>query len=289
MIDVRLDRITVVGSFKLKSDEKFGTYLRKIGWMDMSFDFEHGFVDGFKLERDLGGSFENVAVIVKNQYQTTWRLDTSNHLKDKEKETILAALDLLENRHLSRIDIAFDFINEKHSGMLHRFTKPNVTSTEVHGESLWMRGRSGQLQTIYAGKRKSLSLFRYYDKVAEQKAHRKEVAEDIKTWERLELQVRGTKASEWLANAKVMLSYFKLPEENKLDPKTRAMLVALNNGVVSYSELSPNTRSKYRKMARDNEGYDDTWARSAYLKLKEKEKDLQNEVDSFLVKMKIHF
>ena len=77
MINVQLDRVTVVGSFKQASAEKLGEYLRPIGWQDMSFDWEHGIVDGYVLKRLLNGDdTETVAVIVKNQYQTTWRLDT---------------------------------------------------------------------------------------------------------------------------------------------------------------------------------------------------------------------
>ena len=55
MINVQLDRVTVVGSFKQASAEKLGEYLRPIGWQDMSFDWEHGIVDGYVLKRLLNG------------------------------------------------------------------------------------------------------------------------------------------------------------------------------------------------------------------------------------------
>lgn len=284
MIDVKLDRVTVVGHFKSAAAESLGEYLRPLGWQDMSFDWEHGMVDGYVLKRILSNcDTETVAVIVKNQYQTTWRLDTSNHFRnDEEKRKVIAALDLFENKHLSRIDIAFDFINMDNAGMRHRFVKSNVTTTEIKGESLWIRGRNSHLQTLYAGKRKSLSLFRYYDKVAEQKRHRKEISEDIESWERLELQVRAERANEWLLNSRAMLSYFKLPQEYVLDPKDRAMLLALNAGHVSYKELAKATAAKYRKLAKSNLGFDDSWAKEAYKKLEEKQNELQKAVNSFV-------
>lgn len=284
MINVKLDRVTVVGHFKSAAAESLGEYLRPLGWQDMSFDWEHGMVDGYVLKRVLSNcDTETVAVIVKNQYQTTWRLDTSNHFRnDEEKRKVIAALDLFENKHLSRIDIAFDFINMDNAGMRHRFVKSNVTTTEINGESLWIRGRNSHLQTLYAGKRRSLSLFRYYDKVAEQKRHRKEISEDIESWERLELQVRAERANEWLLNSRAMLSYFKLPQEYVLDPKDRAMLLALNAGHVSYKELAKATAAKYRKLAKSNLGFDDSWAKEAYKKLEEKQNELQKEVNSFV-------
>ena len=284
MINVQLDRVTVVGSFKQASAAKLGEYLRPIGWQDMSFDWEHGIVDGYVLKRLLNGDdTETVAVIVKNQYQTTWRLDTSNHfVTNDEKSKVLKALALFENRHLSRLDIAFDFINMENSGMKHRFVKPNVTVSEIKVESLWIRGRNGKLQTLYAGKRKSLSLFRYYDKIAEQKRHRKEILEGIVSWERLELQVRAERTTEWLLNSRAMLSYFKMPQEYNLGPKDRAMLMALNNGAVAYSELAKATAAKYRKLAKNNLGFDDSWAKKAYEILCKKQVDLQMEINSFL-------
>ena len=84
MINVQLDRVTVVGSFKQASAEKLGEYLRPIGWQDMSFDWEHGIVDGYVLKRLLNGDdTETVAVIVKNQYQDAISLiQSSGDTKD---------------------------------------------------------------------------------------------------------------------------------------------------------------------------------------------------------------
>ncbi|MBI1700517.1 hypothetical protein HYQ59_1869, partial [Lactobacillus crispatus] len=205
-IDVKLDRITVVGFVNIDADA-LNNSLREIGWTDSGTDSE-GFSKYELLRPRKNRKPENKAVFLHNDYQESWRIDTSNHLSKKEKDAVVRALLLLKNKHVSRIDIAFDFIDGPYAGMRHRLY-PKGTTTSFIGENLFMFDKSQKIQTIYAGKRKSLSMYRYYDKLAERKSAGVKV-EGVKSWERLELQVRGKKADEWLINSKKMLECFKM-------------------------------------------------------------------------------
>lgn len=54
-------------------------------------------------------------------------------------------------------------------------------------------GRIGK--TILLGKRKSNSFIRFYDKLAEQEAHKFEVPEDLASWIRFEIEFKGSRAN----------------------------------------------------------------------------------------------
>lgn len=278
-INVKLDRVTVVGSFKLSPSEMMAIFAES-GWTigaskeDLCFE----------LHRVTGDVDEIKAVTLKNAHQVTWRLDTSNHLNEIEKGSVSRILALMENKHLSRIDVAFDFINCRYSGMKHRIFKPNTTMTEIF-ESVNMYGRGKNLETVYAGRRKSLSLFRYYDKKRERSAAHQPVADDIESWERLELQLRGDRTEQWLERSKEMLDCFKLPNYEKLSGTQKLILQNLVEHPKNIKELTLNTRAKYRKLIRENRGFDTTYSEKAQKVLEEHLDVLSAEVNSFLIEL----
>lgn len=292
-IDVKLDRVTVVGDFNVTQD-KLNDILREVGWTLNGTD-EDSF-DKFVLYRERKGlKPENKAIIMHNKYQTSWRLDTSNHLNAKEKMTIVRALLLMNNKHLTRIDIAFDYINGPYAGMKHRLFTKNVTQAYTGQNILF--GRSGKIETIYAGKRKSLSLYRYYDKIAEQLARKKKIDPSIKSWERLELQLRGNKTTEWLESAREMLKAFKMPniekaveidKNGRIKPvsfSVKCSLKVLAEDPSAWGEIpSSATRAKYRKLIEENNGYgfNTDYADMAFDVLKDRKEALGREVESFL-------
>lgn len=297
-IDVKLDRITIVGSVNIDKD-KLNDNLRKIGWVDSGTDLA-GFSKFELLRPRKNKRPENKAVFLHNDYQTTWRIDTSNHLSEEEKDKVVKALSFLNGKHISRIDIAFDFINGPYNGMKHRLY-PKGTTTSYVGENLFMLGKGEKIETIYAGKRKSLSQYRYYDKLIERQRAGVKVDKSIKSWERLELQVRGKKTKEWLLNSKTMLSCFKLPElekATKLDENGQRVPLSFQEYAAFRTLLedpnawrligSKSTKSKYKKIMDENDGFalNNDYADLAFDALKLKKEDLNNEVNSFLTELK---
>jgi hypothetical protein len=246
-----------------------------IGW---GFVITEDNTPEFRLERSLSPDVsENKAVLVPNRWQETWRLDTSNHLNADEKLKVINALALMFGKHLTRIDVAFDFINCENPGMKHRVIKANVS------ESYWINpifGRGKGLETLYIGKRKSLSQYRYYDKLVEQRKARAEVPTWINNWERLEIQLRGKKASEWLVEAEKMLDCFKLPSYNQVSGTEKLILKGLIADPTGINELSPNAKRKYRKLMLTT--FDSTYADRAYRTLRDNRQNLEVEVKSFL-------
>lgn len=284
-VNIKLDRVTIVGSVQLAPSD-FANALVEIGWT-----FGYPDEDGnnmFLLKRRTGDIEENKAVIVKNEFQPTWRLDTSNHLDKKEKQKVIMALMLFEFKHLSRIDIAIDFINGNYPGMLHRIFKP-YASTSYIGENLineqGLFGVGMKLETLYIGKRRSLSLIRYYDKKREQTKAHKKVSENVKSWERLELQLRGERTDQWLQEAKKMLSFFKLPTYEGLEGNAYFVMRGIVEDPNNWRRLSPHTKSKYRKMIKENKGFDTSYADKAYKALVFTMHELNDEINSFLVNL----
>lgn len=284
-VNIKLDRVTIVGSIQLAPSD-FANALVEIGWT-----FGYPDEDGnnmFLLKRRTGDIEENKAVIVKNEFQPTWRLDTSNHLNKKEKQKVIMALMLFKFKHLSRIDIAIDFINGNHPGMLHRILKPRASIGYI-GENLvneqGLFGVGMKLETLYVGKRRSLSLIRYYDKRREQTKAHKKVSKDIKSWERLELQLRGDRTEQWLQEARNMLDYFKLPTYEGLEGNSYFIMRGLVEDPNNWQRLSSRSKARYRKKIKQNEGFDTSYADKAYKALVFTMHELNDEINSFLVNL----
>lgn len=279
-IEVKIDRVTITGNI-LKTIDVLFESLKGTRWV-LSGD------DNFCLYRELeNGTNELVAGLFINPYQPlSWRLDTSNHLCNDDLEHIQKMIALMENPHFTRLDIAFDIINGYKPVMKHKIYRFNASQSEfsvADYSNLEITGRGRSIETIYSGKRKSEKMIRYYNKLIEQKSRKKVVSKDIVSWERLELQLRGKKPIEWLKCAEEMLSYFKMPDiQNVENVQDRAMLYALDTHLVEYKELSKATRAKFRKLIKENNGFDDEYSKLC-LEVLEKEKDnLENELSEFL-------
>ena len=279
-VSVSLDRVTISGKIEFTDDVLID--MSKLGW--------HSKNDYFLLDRDLGNDdFENVAGLFRNEYQDTWRLDTSNHFQNSsEKNAVKFIISLMEkdsisfsdNAHLTRIDVAFDFKNGDKPNMAHNIYRFNTTD-KTFSNAVY-RGRGKGIETIYSGARKSGFMIRYYDKLVEQRRHRKKVDPRIKKWERLEVQLRGKKTDEWVESAVKTLSCFKMPNfENIEDLSTRAMIVALDSGVVQWNELSKNSKTRYHKLFESSQGFDTEYADLAVDVFLENVDKIQAEIDEF--------
>lgn len=279
-ISVSLDRVTISG--KIDFSDEILLDMAKLGW--------HNKNDYYLLDRHLGcGDIENVAGLFYNEYQDTWRLDTSNHFQDSsEKDAVKFVIGLMDknsasasdNAHLTRIDVAFDFKNGDKPNMAHNIYRFN-SSDKTFSNAVY-RGRGKSIETIYNGARKSGFMIRYYDKLVEQRRHRKKIDSRIKKWERLEVQLRGKKTEEWASSAIEMLSYFKMPNFENIDNiSTRAMFCALDSGAVQWGELSKKSKVKYRKLFKENSGFDTEYADLAYSVFMDNVDKIQVEIDEF--------
>lgn len=275
--EVSIDRITVVGEVTKDSIIEFVS--RSDSWVVTSDD-------SFNLIRELDNGFtENIAHLGKSKYQSSYRLDTSVHfdLDGFYYEEIKGVLDLFNNPRFSRLDIAFDIFNIEEldmPAMAHRLYKSNI------GERTYMteiKGKGKQIETIYYGSARSLEQVRYYNKLVEMKTKKREISNNIKSWERLELQLRGFKTSEWFESANKLLTNFKLPElHNVKNAQDRATLYALESGVIDYSELSSATAARYRKMQSLNIGYNTSLSNILANALLKDLKKIENDLYSFI-------
>lgn len=280
-IKVSLDRITI-SSPVIKHNIsliEWQNYLKNTDWEQIS-DNE------FRLVRlNENGTSENVAELFKNPYQhESWRIDTSNHLENKhELAEIQRVVKFMSKPKITRIDIAFDIINGTKPNMAHRIYKPNTSSSIFASDLLLMRGRNNAIQSYYVGKRKSEKMVRLYDKVVEQKSRRKKIPEGVKKWERLELQLRSAESNNWVENAREMLSYFKMPAFENIEKATdRAMMYALDNNFINFKDLSNGTATKFRKLIKNNVGFDTEYSELMLKVLEENIDNLKNEIDSFI-------
>ena len=271
---ISIDWISISGKFHA---EQHYTTLKKNHWRQV--DELDGRPLMFELDRaDENGEFTQLAVLKRNKFNG-WRIETSNHIQSpKEKQFISNIIALFDSPHVTRLDIAIDFINCEHAGMNYKIFKPNTTTT-VH------YNKAGKIETTYYGKRKSNVQYRYYDKRLEQSQSKQNLPDNIASWERLELQLRSKKvASNWYKEAVKMLSYLKRPNLTTIadkDPKSFYMLIGIIEHPEKFNNLAKGTKSKYRKMIKNNQGFDTTLADKARQELKDSAGRINQEISSF--------
>lgn len=282
-ISVKLDRITVTGKIIKVSTSliELQRILVNTRWEQVS-DYE------FQLRRqNENGVMENVAGLFANPHQaSSWRLDTSNHLRGDELQQILVPISNMIDAHLTRIDVAFDIKNGTLPNMAHRIYRFNSTERSFGERVDEYTGRAKQIQTIYAGTRKSEKQIRYYDKIAEQKSRRKKIPEGIRQWERLEIQLRGSSVADWKLACRQMLSIFKMPNIKSVEnPQERAMLFALSEHMVEWPDLSKASQAKFRKMLREDQGLNDEYSQLLLTYFDEHVDDLNAEIAAFVAQV----
>lgn len=189
----------------------------------------------------------------------------------------------LDNPHFTRIDVAFDFEVDMSSW---RWIDLQARPQRHY------YGRNGKLETVYVGGKDSNIIYRIYNKAEESKKNRKKNNEEFdfedkgkKYWWRIEVQFRRESAQTFFENIDTDINIFDdvFPvahyfdnDESKwddflksgLDVKDRAMLHYLIDFPESFAELSPNTRSKYKKMMKSVSSYVGAHIRTVYKKNK---------------------
>lgn len=243
---VNWDRITIVGN--LLAELNKSTLLR-LGWKEKEN------IKGYAQQFELMRKRKRVATLIRNKHSgcNSWRLDTSNHLTESDKEKLTKTAQLMQdNIHITRLDLAFDFINCEYSGMKHKFYKSGTS------QALFL-DRRGTLETLYTGKQYSSIRYCYYNKLKERKQKRACIPEDYETWERIELRLKGQKVNEWITQATKMLKCFKLPTietNSQLKGTTKLILISIIEQPERINNLSSKrTRAKYRKLIKKYNGF----------------------------------
>lgn len=153
---------------------------------------------------------------------------------------------MFKNPHFSRADIACDVLDLPDEYISQYRLSDAVSFRPYYGQG-------GQLETVYFGARSSERQLRMYNKLLEQTKHKKVVPSDIKSWWRIELQLRRSKASDWIKVVNETLDSFYSPNYIPIDMKAtdKVMIKGLHADHQLFSQLAVRTKQKYRKLMKD--------------------------------------
>lgn len=188
---------------------------------------------------------------------------------------------MFDEPHFSRADVACDIVNLPDNYVSQYRVVDAVSFRPYYGPN-------GALETAYWGARSSERQVRLYNKCLEQTKKGHFVPDEIKSWWRLEVQLRRGKADNWIENVYATLdSFYSLnyfPSEMKATD--RVMIAGLIADHQSISYLSDNTKRKYRKLMKQVAKEDEL---TQYLKssFSESIDDLKEELNSWLRVIKV--
>lgn len=184
---------------------------------------------------------------------------------------------LLINPHFSRADVACDLINIPDE-LISQYTIVAPVKSVLYHDKV------GKLETAYWGSRSSERQVRLYNKYVEQSRKGQIIQEEIKTWWRLEMQLRRDKASNWINIVRETLSEFKSPLFFPVDMKVtdKIMLTGLLSDESLWAELSKNSRTKYKKLLNELT-QDDELTLALVESFSDCYLDLKNELDTWLI------
>ena len=153
---------------------------------------------------------------------------------------------MFEDPHFSRADVACDIVNVP-DDYVNQYRISDAISFRPYF------GQSGDLETAYWGARSSERQVRLYNKRLEQTKKKEVLPENLDYWWRLELQLRRSKADEWVSIVHSTLDSFYSPKYIPLDMKAtdKVMLMGLHADPQLMSQLAVRTRQKYRKLAKE--------------------------------------
>ena len=184
--------------------------------------------------------------------------------------------DLFLDPHFSRADIACDIIDVPDEFITQYRVVDPVSFKPIYG-------RSGKLETAYWGSRASERQIRMYNKKLEQETKRKIVPPEIKTWWRLELQLRRGKATDWYAMVHESLDSFASP--HFLPVSTKPIDKVLISGLIAdqnnWSIISRDLKYRLRKLLKQ-ESQNDELTNHLRESFAESADELKTELDTWL-------
>lgn len=153
---------------------------------------------------------------------------------------------MFEDPHFSRADVACDII-DLDDEYVNQYRLVDAVSFRPY------YGQSGALETAYWGARSSERQVRLYNKKVERLKKKEVLPEDVKSWWRLELQLRRSRADEWVKVVHETLDSFYSPQTlpMNLSATEKIMLTGLHANHGLWNELNKDTKRKYRKLAKE--------------------------------------
>ena len=153
---------------------------------------------------------------------------------------------MFEDPHFSRADVACDIINLDDEYVNQYRLVDSVSFRPYYGQS-------GQLETAYWGARSSERQVRLYNKRVERLKKKEVLPDNVKCWWRLELQLRRSRANEWVKVVHETLDSFYSPRfiPESFKATDQIMLDGLHSNHENWNKLSDNSKRKYRKLAKE--------------------------------------
>lgn len=185
--------------------------------------------------------------------------------------------DLFDEPHFSRADIACDIINIDDDFISqYRMCEP-VKFNAIYG-------KSGKLETAYFGSSGSEKQVRMYNKLLERTKKHKIIPDDVKTWWRVEMQLRRSKASEWQSVVNDSLKCFASPHyfPNDISTIERCVLKGLLFDHSEWDNLPRATKYRYRKLML-KEATNDQLTQNMLKTFHESAAALKDELDTWLI------
>lgn len=269
MTKISIDKLTVLGDFSdVNSDLEYflanTEYMKHRGFSKYPYRDYVTFLDGSILQIAEKGAVRS-GKVQGLRYEFNPKHTTFEKIH-------MAVLRHFKHARFSRIDIAMDFFDIDMTSWQWLDRKSRKQKHIISG--------LGQKETVYLGGVKADLTLRIYNKAVEQ-------GEEDKTWWRVEVEMRRDVADTYRrlsSQGEVSINPFEdiTPIQRKdfdhLPLKERAMLSYLLDNPEAFGELSKVTRSKYKKMMKNELRYD-------LLDLKkiwhEKSPELGSELDSW--------
>lgn len=189
---------------------------------------------------------------------------------------------MFEKPHFSRADVACDII-----GLPDEYVCQYRLAEAVSFRPYY--GQTGQLETAYWGARSSERQIRMYNKLIEQTKKKEVVPDDVTSWWRLEMQLRRSRADEWVSVVHDTLNSFYSPHYLSLDLSftEKATFLGLHAEHHLWGEASDRTKKKYRKLMRE-EAKDDELTQHLKASFSESIEQLDKELNNWLNGMTVN-
>lgn len=277
-----IDRITIVGKIK-----KFTWIRDNLEPIELNFDqiwmifSEQGVAEqvgqGWVLKDKYG---ENIAYAERVKFdKTKGRIDFNPNkirpfLHGELKRFIH---NLFDEPHFSRADVACDILDLPDDFIRqYRIVDP-VSFKPIYGAN-------GELETAYWGSRASERQVRMYNKLLEQTKKKQIIPREIKTWWRLEVQLRRDKASNWHNIMNESLESFSSPNyfPSGIKAIDRLAILGLFAEPMMWGEISRPTKYKYRNMLKEI-AQNDELTQHLKASFSESAQQLKDELDSWLI------
>ncbi len=279
-----IDRITIVG--KLKENIAYYHENGDIYMLDfemlMRINEGNGFLENVNsrswvLKDNYG---ENIAYIEILKFQKGYgRIDFNpNTIREYLHSSMKNFIhDLFENPHFSRADVACDIFNlDDEFISQYRIVEPIKLMT--------IYGKSGQLETAYFGSSGSEKQVRMYNKLLERTKKKKIIPDDIKSWWRVELQLRRSKVSEWQNVVFETLQNFASPHylPNDISIVDKLVCVGLIHSHSDWANLSRKYKYKIREIFKREVQNNDV-TQNMLKTFNDSTEELKKELDSWLL------